>query len=203
VRDLDTSASRRWSWAFAIVLVAAIFAILAFGAWYGIGEDSDSAETTETTVSDPETEASGLPAAFVALRSRDNPIVPGTDEFTELLRLSLPPGSYLVSGKVGLHNRDASASFLAACTLVPSKEDGTGSIERGDFGTDWANVHLGPSGGPGEHGEFAVSVAQVLADDGSVVLGCSGRGSASGAFAQWGWIRALEVDSVETVEVGP
>jgi hypothetical protein len=179
----------------------------AFAAWSGLGEDSGNpgtTATTETTETETETTGtSGLPEAYVAIRSRDNPIVPPTDEFTELIRLSLAPGTYLVSGKVGLHNRDGGAPFRADCALVPSKEDGTASASRGEFGTDWAMLHLGPFGGPGEHGEFAVSVSQVLSEEGSVVLGCSGSGNAHGAFAQYGWIRALEIDSVVTDDVGP
>ena len=160
--------------------------LLAFIAWDVINEDAGTGD---------------LPGAFVAVRSRDNPIVPSTDEFTELVRLTLPPGHYQVFGKVGLHNRDGSASFRAACVLVPSNEDGTPLPSTGEFGADWAMLHLGPFDGPGEHGEFAVSVSQVLTHDGSVVLGCSGSGNESGAFAQYGSIRAIEVSSISTKDM--
>jgi hypothetical protein len=92
---------------------------------------------------------------------------------TELVLLELEPGSYQVFGKVGLHNRDRSAPFRAQCGLIPSNPDGT-PREPGEAGSDWAFLHLSPSGGPGEEGQVALSIDQELSEPGAVVLSCEG-----------------------------
>ena len=135
-----------------------------------------------------------LPNAFVVVRSQDNPIIPSTDTFTEIVRLTLEPGRYEVAGKVELHNRDG-LPFNTQCELVPSNPDGT-AAEIGALGSDAAFRHLAPSGGPGELGGFVLFVSQELSASGSVVLGCSGSGNEHGAFASYASIRAIEVGAV-------
>jgi hypothetical protein len=180
------------------IIVAAIVGFGVRGDGGGAAADETTTTDETTTETRPGGGSAGSPSAFVALRSQDNPIVPPTDEFTELLSLALPPGTYLVFGKVGLHNRDGGAPFLAQCGLVPANEDGTPPASNSELGADWAHLHLGPFGQPGQHGEFPLAVSQVLTGSGSVVLGCSGTGNAHGAFAQYGSIRAIEVDSIDT-----
>lgn len=143
-----------------------------------------------------------LPDAFVAVRSQDNPIVPSTDAFTELIRLALEPGSYQVIGKVELHNRDAAAPFNVQCTLAPSEPDGTAS-EPGALGSDSGFLHLAQSGGAGELGGIVLFVSQELSQAGSVVLGCSGNGNEHGAFAAYTSIRAIQVGSIASDQMTP
>jgi hypothetical protein len=144
----------------------------------------------------------GLPNSFVAVRSQDNPIVPSTGTFTELVRLTLEPGSYEVTGKVELHNRDAAAPFNAQCQLVPSNPDGSAG-ELGGLGSDAGFRYLGPSGEAGELGGIVLFVSQELEQTGSVVLGCSGVGGEHGAFAAYTSIRAIQVGSIESRRVTP
>lgn len=191
-----------------LVLIGGIIVAAVVGVRGGSGDAAEET-TTETTTTEETTidetttevspdEGSGLPSAFAVLRSQDSPIVPGTDTFTELLRLELPPSTYVVSAKVGLHNRDSALSLRAECELVPGNEDGTRPAGPDVVGADVAMLHLGPAGVAGEHGEFPLGVTQVLAAPGSVVLGCATHGHEHGAFAQYAWIRAIEVASVET-----
>jgi hypothetical protein len=143
-----------------------------------------------------------LPDAFVAVRSQDNPVVPSTNTFTELVRLALEPGRYQVTGKVELHNRDPESPFNMQCALVPSEPDGTAG-EEGALASDAGFVHLGRSGGPGELGGIVLFVSQELSHAGSVVLGCSGYGNEHGAFAAYTSIRAIQVRSIATEYVTP
>jgi hypothetical protein len=143
----------------------------------------------------------GLPSSFVVVRSQDNPTVPSTGTFTELLRLTLEPGSYEVTGKVELHNRDA-LPYNAQCELVPSNPDGSAG-ELGGLGSDAGFRHLGPTGEPGELSGVVLFVSQELEQAGSVVLGCSGVGGENGAFAAYTSIRAIQVGSIESRHVTP
>lgn len=138
---------------------------------------------------------SKAPDSFVVVRSRDNPTVPSTDRFTEVVRLQLEPGRYQVTGKVELHNRDAAAPFNTQCGLVPSRPDGIVG-DPDDLGSDWGFLHLGRSGEAGEQAGIVLFVSQELEQAGSVVLGCSGYGNEHGAFAAYASIRAIEVRSI-------
>jgi hypothetical protein len=147
-------------------------------------------------------ESSGaLPNSYVVVRSQDNPTVPSTTTFTELLRVTLEPGSYEVTGKVELHNRDA-LPYNAQCELVPSNPDGSAG-EIGGLGSDAGFRHLGPTGEAGELGGIVLFVSQELEQSGSVVLGCSGVGGENGAFAAYTSIRAVQVGSIESRRVTP
>jgi hypothetical protein len=213
----DESGRSPWqrSWVLPAVMIGLIgiiaFAAIAFGVrddggGIEVEETTTETTTTETTTTDGTTteettgpgQAAELPSAYAVLRDQDNPMVPGNDRFTELLRLELPPGTYVVSAKVGLHNRDMSVSLRAECELVPSNEDGTRPSGPDFVGGDVTMLHLGPTGLAGEYGEFPLGVTQVLSAPGSVVLGCATYGHQHGAFAQYGWIRAIEVASVKT-----
>jgi hypothetical protein len=146
-------------------------------------------------------DADALPDTFVATRS-DNPMVPSTDAFTELVRLELPAGRYQVTGKLGLHNRDPQAPFRVQCALVPSYEDGIPQ-EPGAVGSDWDFAHLERSGSPGEEDGMALFVSQELSQPGAFVLGCSGYANQFGAFASYVSINAIEVGSITSPETTP
>jgi hypothetical protein len=150
----------------------------------------------------PPTAGGRLPNAFVALRHRDNPVVPGTGRFTELLTLRLRPGAYQVFAKVGLHNAAPRSQLDTGCTLVPSKTDGTPGTP-GMQGSDYAAMHLAPAGHPGEEGAVTLVVSQELDRPGSVVLGCEASGYAADASASYGSIVAIEVGSITTESVPP
>lgn len=136
-----------------------------------------------------------LPNAFVAVRSQDNPVIPATDTFTEVVRLALEPGQYQVTGKVELQNADAAAAFNTQCGLVPGTPDGT-AADPDTPGSDARFLHLQPSGGAGESGGIVLFVSQELSEPASVVLGCSGYGNEHGAFAAYASIRAIQVGSI-------
>jgi hypothetical protein len=139
--------------------------------------------------------------SFVVVR-QDNPIVPGASVFTELVRLQLGPGSYQVSGKVELHNRDSAAPFTVQCALVPGRPDGTAG-QPDDPGTDWGFLTLDRSGEAGEQGAIVLFASQELDNASAVVLGCDGSGGEHGAFAAYMTIRAIEVESIATESATP
>jgi hypothetical protein len=143
----------------------------------------------------------GQPRSFVVVR-QDNPTVPGTSVFTELVRLQLEPGQYQVSGKVELHNRDAAVPLRVQCALVPGKADGTAG-QPDDLGTDWGFLTLERSGEAGEQGAIVLFVSQELENTGSVSLGCDGSGSEHGAFGAYMTIRAIEVGSIAAENATP
>lgn len=140
----------------------------------------------------------GLGDSFVATRFTNQAIVPSTSEFTQILTLRLEPGSYQVTGKLGLHNRNVQLPFRVQCALVPSNTDGT-AREPGAFGSDWGFLHLAPGGQPGGEDQIALFVSQELSQAGSVVLGCSGDGNEVGAFTNYVSIRATEVSSINSI----
>jgi hypothetical protein len=142
------------------------------------------------------------PNAFVAVRTQDNPIIPSTSTFTELLRLELEPGRYEVTGKVELHNRDGQLPLSVQCGLVPSRTDGAAG-QPDDLGSDWGFLHLGRSLEAGQHGGIVLFVSQELEKLGSVVLGCEASGNEHGAFGAYTSIRAIEVASITTENVTP
>lgn len=142
------------------------------------------------------------PDSFVVVRSQDNPTIPSTGAFTELVRLELEPGRYQATGKVELHNRDAAAPFNVQCALVPSRPDGTAG-QPGELGTDSGFLHLERSGEAGEHGGIVLLVSQELEEAGSVVLGCDGSGNEHGAFGAYMSIRAIQVGSISAESATP
>jgi hypothetical protein len=187
-----------------LVVLLGVLGVVLASTFGGSDEDGSAAESSETEASATTPavgESSGVDA-FVAVRSRDNPIVPAGSVPTVLVRLELQPGSYQVFGKVGLGNRDPSNPFRVQCALIPSSTDGTPQ-PPGEAGSDWGFLHLAPSGSPGEEGQVAFSVTQELTQPGAVVLSCEGYANEHGAFANYGVIRAIEVDSVTTVEPLP
>lgn len=144
----------------------------------------------------------GSPDSFVVVRSQDNPTIPSTSTFTELVRLELEPGRYQVTGKIELHNRDAAAPFNVQCGLVPSRPDGTAG-QPDDLGTDWGFLHLERSGEAGELGGVVLFVSQELEAAGSVILGCDGSGNEHGAFGAYTSIRAIQVGSIAAENATP
>lgn len=146
--------------------------------------------------------SAGPPDSFVVVRSQDNPTIPSTGTFTELVRLELRPGRYQVTGKVELHNRDAAAPFNVQCALVPSRSDGSAG-QPGDVGSDWGFLHLERSGEAGEQGGIVLLVSQELEEAGWVVLGCDGSGNEHGAFGAYTSIRAMQVGSITAENVTP
>ena len=139
VRDPAGRSPSHRSWLLPVAILLAIALILGAAVTMRLvderGDEADEDEAVTVTETQAPDEGGDLPAGFVALRSQDNPILPSSNEFTELLRLPLDPGTYLVWGKVGLHNRDPSSSFSASCALVPSNEDGSKRPE-GELGSD-------------------------------------------------------------------
>jgi hypothetical protein len=144
---------------------------------------------------------SGAPDSFAVVR-QDNPIVPGTSVFTELVRLQLEPGSYQVSGKVELHNRDGAVPLAVQCALVPGRTDGSAGVPD-DPGTDWGFLRLERTGEAGDQGAIVLFASQELDSAAPVVLGCEGSGGEPGAFAAYMTIRAIAVGSISAENATP
>lgn len=146
--------------------------------------------------------AAELPDAFVAIRKSTRP-VPPTGEFTEVVALDLPPGSYQVTAKAELESQGTALDdpVRVFCELVPSNVDGTPG-SSGSETSDFVGLHLAPVGHPGEHEVIALLVSQELSQLGSVVLGCWASGNEMGAGVSNVVVRAVEVGSI-TTDPGP
>jgi hypothetical protein len=143
----------------------------------------------------------GAPAAFEAIRQSDVGI-PATGSYSELAALSLEPGSYAVSARLGLTSQGTASDppAFVHCALIPSNEDGTPG-SPGSSGNDFATLLLAPFGDPGAWEELTMSVSQKLTQPGSVSLQCASTGS--GVSAHHVVVRAIEVGSITTELVGP
>jgi len=134
---------------------------------------------------------------FVARQSGQPFVLPGTG--AEVLRLSLAPGKYEVTGKIALLARSPSGPFLAQCFLVPSDPDGTPGSLNGP-GTDVASLRLAPAGSAADQGGIVLAVSEELTASGAVSLRCGGSGEAAGALATRTAIRAIKVDTITTTD---
>ena len=112
-----------------------------------------------------------------------------------------PARTYVVTAKTEIASQGTASDppVDVHCELIPSNEDGTPGLS-GSTQNDFASRRLAPLGGTGASDGFVLFVTQRLTQPGSVVLGCSASGNASGAAANYSSIRAVEVGSVTTSE---
>ena len=147
---------------------------------------------------DTNSSTADLPNVFVA-RDTTQPIVPSDGEITQIVTLALEPGKYLVSGKVGFHNRDPQYASKMECWLTPSAPDGTiGDPDAPE--SDYAVLNLTAFDEPGDQGQSVLFATFELAVSRSVELSCRGPETPSqlGAFTHFAWVSAIQVESITT-----
>lgn len=136
----------------------------------------------------PEPPQAQLPDAFVALRGATASVQP-TDEVTEITKLDLPAGNYVVTAKARLGSQGTAADnpVRVSCSLEP-----------GSPANDFAGLLLAPVGSPGETQVITLLVSKELSEAGSVRLACSASGNAMGASVSEAVVRAVEVGTITT-----
>jgi len=107
--------------------------------------------------------------AFVA--THEQTVIPPGNVMTEVARLSLDAGKYLLFAKVHTQNRDPQNVADVDCFLAPSRSDGT-PTEPGESGRDFDELMLTKSGEPGDQGGMALMAKQDTFAPGPAVLYC-------------------------------
>ena len=136
----------------------------------------------------PPPPAAQLPDAFVAIRGASFAVQP-TGEFTEVMKLDLPAGNYVVTAKAQVASRGTALDDPVRVHC---------SLEQGSPTNDFAGLLLAPVGHPGEAEVISLLVSKELAEAGSVHLTCSAAENEMGAHISEVVLRAVEVGTITT-----